>query len=179
MPSSTGAPSLLQAAPHTGCSSVLLPHEAMAVPHARRALVRDLSTEPVDPAVAAVVDAVAVVVSELLGNAVRHAAPLGEGDLILRWSVGPEAVRVEVVDGGGGALAPRDAKTTATTGRGLRIVEALSCDWGSDTDASGRRTVWAAIATEEQHGAAPEPATPVSAASSVPPVPPADLPRTA
>ena len=166
MPASSRTPSLLQAAAASGCSSVLLPHQAVAVPHARRALVRDLSTDPVDPAVAAVVDAVAVVVSELLGNAVRHAAPLGEGDLILRWSVGPDAVRVEVVDGGGGALAPRDATSTATTGRGLRIVEALSCDWGSDTDASGRRTVWADIATVEAPSTAVEP-------------PPADLPRTA
>jgi len=167
-------PALLQAPAATGCSSVLLPHQAGAVSHARRALVRDLSTDPVDPAVAAVVDAIAVVVSELLGNAVRHAAPLGEGDLILRWSVGPDAVRVEVVDGGGGALAPRDASSTATTGRGLRIVEALSCDWGSDTDPSGRRTVWADIATVEVTGAAGAPAQAAPAGAE-----PVDLPRTA
>jgi len=126
---------------------VLLPHEAMAVPQARRAVVADLSTPLADPAVAAVVDAVAVVVSELLGNAVRHAAPLGEGDLILRWSVEVDAVRIEVVDGGGGALASRDATATATSGRGLRIVEALASEWGSETDTTGRRTVWATIPT--------------------------------
>ena len=147
MPLSTDAPALLKAPSGDGGCSVLLPHEAMAVPQARRAVVADLSTPLADPAVAAVVDAVAVVVSELLGNAVRHAAPLGEGDLILRWSVGVGAVRIEVVDGGGGALAPRDATASATTGRGLRIVEALASEWGSETDDTGRRTVWASIPT--------------------------------
>ena len=144
VPVTPHAPSLMLAPPSAGCCSVLLPHQAVAVPSARRAVVEDLST---DPSALAVIDAVAVVVSELLGNAVRHAEPLGEGDVLLRWWLEDGAVRIEVVDGGGGAIAPRDATTTATSGRGLRIVEALASDWGSRTDDVGRRTVWASVPT--------------------------------
>ena len=149
VPISTRTPSLVHAPPSTGCCAVLLPHQAVAVPSARRAVVADLSA---DPSVTAAVDAVAVVVSELLGNAVRHAEPLGEGDVLLRWWVEGDAVRIEVVDGGGGALAPRDATASATTGRGLRIVEALASDWGCQTDEAGRRTVWASVPTACEPG---------------------------
>jgi serine/threonine-protein kinase RsbW len=40
------------------------------------------------------------------------------------------SVRVDVADEGGGAVVFRDPIPTEPTGRGLRIVEQLSDEWG-------------------------------------------------
>ncbi|WP_194907372.1 ATP-binding protein [Quadrisphaera sp. INWT6] len=123
-------------------------HEPAEVSAVRRALREDLRR---DPRAETVADDVAVVTSELVGNAVRHGAPL-DGGLLVRWGVGDEGVVVEVVDGGGpsgpGERQPveaHDADPLATCGRGLRIVEELSRRWGTSLDADGRRTVWAVV----------------------------------
>ena len=42
----------------------------------------------------------------------------------------PEGVRIEVADDGGGRPQPREPRPLATSGRGLRWVDALSDDWG-------------------------------------------------
>lgn len=127
-------------------------HEPSEVSWVRRALRDDLLR---DPRTEPVADDVAVVTSELVGNAVRHGAPL-DGGLLVRWRIGDEGVVVEVVDGGGPAapseqrVEARDPDPLATCGRGLRIVEELSRRWGTSLDVEGRRTVWAVVA-----GAAP------------------------
>jgi len=124
-------------------------HEPSEVASVRRAMRDDLLH---DPRLAPVADDVAVVTSELVGNAVRHGAPL-DGGLLVRWRVGGEGVVVEVVDGGGPSapgeqpqVEARDADPLDTCGRGLRIVEELSRRWGTSLDADGRRTVWAVVA---------------------------------
>jgi anti-sigma regulatory factor (Ser/Thr protein kinase) len=63
-------------------------------------------------------------------NAIRHAG-LPEGDPIgLEFSVEPGAVRVAVVDAGGGfAEAPPDPEE-GTGGWGLVLIERLSDRWG-------------------------------------------------
>lgn len=123
---------------------MLLPHQPAAVPLARRVLTRELrqGDTPQDA-----VDEVAVVVSELLGNAVRHAAPLGGGDLLLRWRVTTSAVEVEVVDGGGGAVRTPRVDDEATSGRGMHIVSTLADAWGTSDDGHGQRAVWASVGT--------------------------------
>lgn len=125
-------------------------HEPAEVAVVRRALLADLER---DPRASLVADDAAVVTSELVGNAVRHGAPL-EGGLLVRWRVGEEVVAIEVVDGGGGSgpsprrtLEALDADPMATSGRGLRIVEQLARRWGTSVDAEGRRTVWAVLDT--------------------------------
>ncbi|SDQ22164.1 ATP-binding protein [Quadrisphaera sp. DSM 44207] len=139
-PAPPGRPALDAGALH-------LAHGAAAVPTARRALVTSLTAAR---AQRELVDDAAVVVSELLGNAMRHAEPLGDGGVLLRWRVEARAVRLEVVDGGGAGCgpAPRDAADGATSGRGLRIVDALCSGWGSCTDDAGRHTVWAVLGTQ-------------------------------
>jgi anti-sigma regulatory factor (Ser/Thr protein kinase) len=119
-------------------------HEAASVPLARRALVRELDRcgAPGDA-----VDEVALVASELLGNAVRHAAPLGPDCVLLRWRVLPEAVQVEVVDGGGGPVRVTSAAPGATSGRGMHLVSQIADAWGTTDDGHGRRAVWASVAT--------------------------------
>ncbi len=121
-----------------------LPHEAEAVPGARRALSRELRRAGVCPEVR---DDVALVVSELLGNAVRHAPPTDEGGVLLRWTVGEGSVDVAVVDGGGGPVRVTHAGPGAVGGRGMQLVDSLARAWGTADEGQGRRAVWASITT--------------------------------
>jgi anti-sigma regulatory factor (Ser/Thr protein kinase) len=81
---------------------------------------------------------VALVVTELVTNGLRHGGP--GVDLWLRRL--PGVLRLEVVDGRAGSK-PRvqTPDDDAESGRGLLLVEALSSRWGSQTLAAGKR-VW-------------------------------------
>ncbi|TXR51594.1 ATP-binding protein [Quadrisphaera setariae] len=121
-------------------------HEPAEVSSVRRALHDDLLR---DPRTSLVADDVAVVTSELVGNAVRHGSPL-DGGLLVRWRVTGDEVAVEVVDGGGGDGPPRelsahDADPMDVCGRGLYIVEEIARRWGTTVDTAGHRTVWALV----------------------------------
>jgi anti-sigma regulatory factor (Ser/Thr protein kinase) len=71
-----------------------------------------------------------VVISELLGNAVRHASPLADGSILVTWGLDRGAVSLAVTDGGSGTGPRRvESPTSALTGRGMAIVEALAEDW--------------------------------------------------
>lgn len=82
-------------------------------------------------------DDVALVISELVTNSVRHADSPGE--IAVRINVGASSIHIEVTDSGLGfdPSQPRD-------GMGLNIVEALSEDWGIERN--GFCTVWADLA---------------------------------
>lgn len=77
-----------------------------------------------------------VVVSELMGNAVRHARPLAVGDsrgrVRLQWQVDDRhRIHVEVTDGGGADEPHVEPATLGDMGgRGLAIVAAIAADWG-------------------------------------------------
>ena len=123
-------------------------HDPAAVPVARREFVADVS----DRLAAApenadgVVGEAAVVVSELLGNAVRHAPALPDGGVLMCWQVQGQVVDVEVTDGGGPSpVRAGRASTSATSGRGLQLVGSLAHEWGVHTDDDGCRTVWASV----------------------------------
>jgi len=132
---------LVEARQRGDARAVCVPHRAAAVPVARRTLLRDVSTK-LDPPL---VHEAAVVVSELLGNAVRHARPLDDGRLLLRWQVRAGVLDLEVTDGGSHLVVrPLRPAVLATNGRGLRIVRHLAHEWGVVED-DGRRTVWASI----------------------------------
>jgi anti-sigma regulatory factor (Ser/Thr protein kinase) len=87
----------------------------------------------------------ALIASELVGNAVRHAAPLPSGHLAVEWSVDRDGYRISVTDGGSQhRVSTRSAGAHETTGRGLTIVAALAQDWGVTNNAgSDHITVWA------------------------------------
>jgi serine/threonine-protein kinase RsbW len=123
--------------------SLRLPHTAVAVSSARRRVRADLSAVGVPEAL---LDDVEVVVSELLGNSVRHARPIAGGVLLLGWRVDVDDVILRVTDGGGGrGVEPRETGPMADSGRGLQIVERLTRAWGVTEHAGGLRTVWAAL----------------------------------
>jgi anti-sigma regulatory factor (Ser/Thr protein kinase) len=92
---------------------------------------------------------VAIVVAELVGNAVRHAEPLPGGVLRIAWRLRPspegEVIEVRVTDGGAaGQPRIRTVDTDAGDGRGLTIVAALADRWGVDRDGLGQ-SVWAEL----------------------------------
>ena len=126
----------------TESSVLLLPFTASSVGVARRHLVSDLIEAGV--CASAVTDA-ALVISELLSNALRHAGPLPGSGLRVAWDLDADNVRISVSDGGGPSRPEFGEPTpTATGGRGLRIVARLSRRWGTLCDDEGT-TVWAEV----------------------------------
>jgi two-component sensor histidine kinase len=118
----------------TEASVLLLPFAAASVGVARRRLVSDLIAADVyDNAVCDV----ALVISELFSNALRHAAPLPGSKIRVAWRIDPGCVQVSVPELG-------QPTQGATGGRGLRIVEKLSSSWGASTGEDGT-TVWAEV----------------------------------
>lgn len=118
----------MQAVQHRDNSVVVtLPFRAVSARNARARLTGDLRRARVP---LPVVEDARTVLSELIGNAVRHAQPLPSGRLLVSWWIEPEAVVVAVTDGGGRS-APRVAHVgeEALGGRGLAIVESLSRRW--------------------------------------------------
>ncbi|UQX88597.1 ATP-binding protein [Jatrophihabitans telluris] len=85
----------------------------------------------------------ALIASELVGNAVRHAPPLPSGHLSVEWVLTTDTYTIAVTDGGAiHELTVSDASVWDTSGRGLAIVAAVTEDWGVRND-DGRTTVWA------------------------------------
>jgi anti-sigma regulatory factor (Ser/Thr protein kinase) len=87
------------------------------------------------------VDDARVVVSELVGNSVRHAAPLPVNEIAVTWGVDNGDLVISVSDGGGGTSPhPVTAPESAISGRGLSIVQALVERWWVESN-RGQTTV--------------------------------------
>jgi len=115
-------------------------------PRAARAAVRARLRDQVTPAL---VGDVALVVSELVANSVRHAevGPAGFVRLDLRVLGGE--VWIAVGDRGSSQLpriTPREPE--ASGGLGLRVVERLARSWGVARDGAGRTLVWCRLALD-------------------------------
>lgn len=86
-------------------------------------------------------DAATLIVSELVTNAILHAATPAE--LRAQWSDG--VLRLEVLDNAEGRPPhPRVADEYDENGRGLFLVDALSAAWGVESTENGK-VVWAEV----------------------------------
>lgn len=83
---------------------------------------------------------VALVVTELVANAVRHAGT----DIVLRLVPLADGIRLEVTDGSTRPLRRTVASTQDEGGRGLQLVDALATRYGVEADPAGKR-VWAEL----------------------------------
>src|SRR4051794_38145869 len=122
-------------------TELVLAAEVEAVPQARRFAARALADEPVD-----VVDAAELIITELMTNAALH----GRGPVTVRVRAAGTRVRVEVQDTGHGVPMIPAQSTDAMTGRGLRLVAALSAAWGVEPTGQGGKTVWAELLPDGQ-----------------------------
>jgi anti-sigma regulatory factor (Ser/Thr protein kinase) len=82
----------------------------------------------------------AQVVSELATNCTLHA----RSDFRIRLALESTSVRIEAEDAAAVPLQARVSSATATTGRGLAIVDVLAAEWGVTPGAAGK-TVWALL----------------------------------
>lgn len=123
--------------------SVELPFVLSSVREARRTVSQELAAaEVADPERGDIL----VVLSELLGNSVRHARPLENGRVRVLWRVRADEVEVAVADGG--ALTQPKAERppfAALSGRGLGIVDALADSWGVEGAGTHNQLVWAVV----------------------------------
>lgn len=83
-----------------------------------------------------IVDIAAVVVTELAANATEHART----EMWISVDIDDDRVRIEVGDGSPDLPVARRPRS-ATSGRGLLIVDRLADEWGVDPSARGK-TVW-------------------------------------
>jgi anti-sigma regulatory factor (Ser/Thr protein kinase) len=87
-----------------------------------------------------------LVVSELVGNSIRHGALTTDGFVRVRLAVAADALHLEVEDSGtAGVVAPRAPGLDGEGGFGLQIVAALARRWGI-VQQDGTR-VWVELAS--------------------------------
>ncbi len=93
-----------------------------------------------------------LVLSELVTNAVRHSGS-GQDDLLdvcLRQADQDLTISVRDSGASGGTATVPDAENMLAGGMGLRIVEELSAEWGTERDPNGY-LVWARVPLGPQH----------------------------
>ncbi|MEU8548780.1 MULTISPECIES: ATP-binding protein [Streptomyces] len=118
-----------------------------SVPRARHA-VRDLLRHQRVPLCDDLLQGLLLIVSELVTNAVQHAALLSP-EVAVEVSIGRHWVRVAVEDDHPYRPKPLEADDERIGGRGLLLVQAISAEAGGMCDvehtASGGKVVWAAL----------------------------------
>lgn len=132
--------------------SLLLPHTPASVAVARQRLSHDLRSRAAPES--AVNDA-ALVVSELLGNALRHARPLPSGRVLVNWTMSDGQLQIAVSDGGSPTRPRRYGWSLSSVGgRGLEIVEHVASDWGVRHEREAT-VVWATVSVPHHAGMVP------------------------
>jgi len=140
---------------------VLLPAHPSSVPVARRAIREWL----LEIGCEALAEDAELAVSELVTNALVHAGTPVE--MVSRVDVG--FVRIEVADGSVHLPRVREYAATASTGRGLKLLDRTVDRWGAHRHGAGK-VVWFELSSDEQDAGEPrlEPAdVPPPAANSV------------
>ena len=111
---------------HPGDASLYLPVSPYVTARARHA-----AAQLAAPADEEAMWRLELLVSELVGNVLRHAP--GASELVVRLHREPGRLRVAVCDNGrGGTVHVRRAAPLDTEGRGLALVSRLSQRWGTE-----------------------------------------------
>jgi len=120
----------------TVMSTIELPPEPTSPGAARRFVTDGLARHDGAPT-----EVAALLVSELVTNAVLHART----PMVVTVTANDGSVRVGVQDGSPTLPALRQYDRSASTGRGLQMVERLASRWGVDAD-DRSKTVWFELA---------------------------------
>ncbi|MER5554465.1 ATP-binding protein [Streptomyces sp. NPDC002793] len=124
----------------------------VSVPQARRA-VRDLLERQGVPVDDDILQGLLLIVSELVTNAVRHAALLSP-ELAVEVAVGEEWIRVSVEDNHPYRPTALVTDHAQTGGRGLLLVREITTEAGGTCDAEhtagGGKIIWAALPLKAQ-----------------------------
>lgn len=124
-------------------ASVSVPHERSGARIARSRFAERLAAAGVPEQER---DDAVLVLSELVSNAITHAAPLPSGEITVRWRVDDESLHLEITDGGAGTRPHASvAALSAIGGRGLDIVRTVSTQWGVTEGPGSSVTVWAEV----------------------------------
>ncbi|MEU0229132.1 ATP-binding protein [Streptomyces sp. NPDC006284] len=136
--------------PYEGVWRFTAPAVDESVPQARHA-VRDLLVRQGVPVSDDVTQGLLLIVSELVTNAVRHAAVLSPV-LAVEVAVGPEWVRVSVEDDHPYRPTALETDHGRTGGRGLLLVREITREAGGACDvahtAGGGKVIWVALPLE-------------------------------
>ena len=81
-----------------------------------------------------------LLVSEVVSNAVLHSTGPSEAPITLTASVTADAVRIDVMDAGGGFIPRQRDPASINDGYGLYLVDKAASRWG--VDSSGPTSVW-------------------------------------
>ncbi|WP_098012489.1 ATP-binding protein [Streptomyces sp. sk226] len=118
-----------------------------SVPGARHA-VRDLLGRQGAPIEEDVLQGLLLIVSELVTNAVKHAALLSP-ELAVEVAIAADRVRVSVEDGHPYRPTALETDSAQTGGRGLLLVKVITAEAGGACDvehtASGGKIIWAEL----------------------------------
>ena len=137
--------------PYEGAWRFTAPAVDSSVPQARHA-VRDLIADRQIPADDELLHGLLLIVSELVTNAVRHAALLSP-EITVELATGADWVRVAVEDNHPYRPKALQADSSDTGGRGLLLVKAITAEAGGMCDVehteSGGKVVWAALPLPE------------------------------
>ena len=110
-------------------ASLTLPADPSSAGAARRFVVERLLNVDEE-----IVEAAALLTTELATNAILHAAT----EFAVNVTTDRDRVRIELTDASPVLPVRRDFSTAAGTGRGLRLVEALAARWGVETEPPGK-----------------------------------------
>jgi anti-sigma regulatory factor (Ser/Thr protein kinase) len=88
------------------------------------------------------IERMALIASELVTNAVRHART----DVVVHLEARDASIYLEVIDGAEGRPRFIESDGGMPSGLGLPIVEALASSWGTTGRDGGGKGVWAEVA---------------------------------
>lgn len=122
--------------------ALTLPHGPASASRARRALVEHLRGYGVPEGT---VNDAQLALSEMVGNAVRHARPRSDGSLLAKCELDDVTILLTVIDGGGESTpSVQHTPPDHGSGRGLVIVASIASRWGVERYGTDTE-VWAEL----------------------------------